>query len=317
MTKLAQAVLLCIGTLAAKDSDFNGRWNLDVQNEPRGRVWWLEVEGAGGKSVKGKFVGAPGGNLDEIPVIAVDGGELRFEFMRKYRLGAKERFDIERKGVYTAKLVNGKLAGTFLLDGNPVYQFTGTRAPVIRDRDDGSWKPAKPIELMNGKDLSAWNAMVKGQPLGWTVADGIARNAAGSNNLVSKETFWNFDLHAEYRLGEHTNGGVGLRGRYEVQILEDADRPLDKHSHGALCSRYAPAVRAGKPAGEWQTMDVHLVGRWVTIVLNGKTVVDRKEIEGLTAIAGNGDEANPGPFIVQGDHGSVEFRKFTVTPLVR
>ena len=45
-------------------------------------------------------------------------------------------------------------------------------------------------------------AMVKGHPLGWTVQDGIAKNAAGANNLVSKETFWNFDLHAEYRLGD-------------------------------------------------------------------------------------------------------------------
>ncbi len=303
--------------LWAKDSDFNGRWNLDVQNEPRGRVWWLEVQGAGTKAVTGRFVGGPGGGMDDLSAISVKGGELRFELDRKFRLGARERFDVVRKGVYTGKIQAGKLVGMFSLDGNVVYQFTGTRAPLIRDRDDASWKPGQPVELMNGRDLSNWNAMVKGQPLGWTVENGIAKNVAGANNLVSKDTFWNFMLHAEYRLGEHTNGGIGLRGRYEIQILEDHGKEQDTHSHGALYSRIKPAVNASKPAGEWQTMDVRVVGRWLTVTLNGQKIIDHREIEGLTAIAGNGDEANPGPFIVQGDHGAVEFRKFTVTPLVR
>ena len=303
--------------LSAKDSDFNGRWNIEVKNEARSRAWWLEVEGAGGKPVKGKFVGAPGGGLDVIPTMAVEGGELRFEFTRKFKAGPPALWDQPRRGVYVAKLQNGKLQGTFSLDGHVVYQFTGTRAPVIRDRDDASWKPGPPIELFNGRDLSAWTAMVPGQPLGWAVENGIAKNVAGANNLVSKETFWNFELHAEYKLGEHTNGGIGLRGRYEVQILEDFGKPQDTHSHGALYSRYAPLVNASRPVGEWQTLDVRLVGRWVTITLNGQKTVDHREIEGLTAIAGNGDESNPGPFIVQGDHGAVEFRKFMIVPLVR
>jgi len=51
------------------------------------------------------------------------------------------------------------------------------------------------------------------------------------------------------------------------------------------------------------------------IVVNGKTLIDRKEVEGLTAIASDPNEAEPGPIVVQGDHGSVEFRKFTLTPL--
>lgn len=317
MTKFISAALLLASVLSAKDSDFNGRWNIDVKNEARARAWWLEVEGAGSKLAKGKFVGAPGGDMDVIPSLTVDGGELRFEFTRQFKTGPKELWNQMRRGVYLAKLQNGRLMGTFALDGHVVYQFTGTRAPAIRDRDDASWKPGRPVELMNGKDLSAWTAMVAGQPLGWAMENGSAKNVAGANNLVSKETFWNFDLHAEYKLGEHTNGGVGLRGRYEVQILEDFGQARDTHSHGALYSRIAPVVNASRPVGAWQTMDVHLVGRWVTVTLNGQKVIDHREIEGLTAIAGNGDEANPGPFIVQGDHGAVEFRKFTVTPLVR
>lgn len=297
-------------TLMAGDKDFNGRWNIKVENEPRGRVWWLEVEGAGSKAVKGLFVGAPGGDMDKIPEITIDAGELRFVFERNYR-GAK------RKGVYVARFKDGKLMGTFSLDGNVVHQWTGTRAPVIRDRDNGDWKEGATVALFNGKDLSTFDAMVAGQALGWTVKDGILTNVAGANNLVSKEKFWNFVLRAEYRLGPKSNSGIGLRGRYEVQILEDFGRPPDTHSHGALYSRYAPTANASKPAGEWNTLEVRLVGRWVTITLNGQKIVDGKEIHGLTAIAGNGEEADPGPFIIQGDHGAVEFKSLTVTHLRR
>jgi len=59
------------------------------------------------------------------------------------------------------------------------------------------------------------------------------------------------------------------------------------------------------------------VGRTVTVVLNDQKVIDRQEIEGLTAIAGNADEGQPGPIILQGDHGPVEFRNIVLTPLVR
>lgn len=304
-------------TLVAGDKDFNGRWNIKVENEPRQRVWWLEVEGAGTKSLTGLFVGAPGGDMNKIEQMTLDGGELRFSFERKYGYGSKADRERMRKGVWTARVKDGKLMGTFSLDGNVVHQWTGTRAPVIRDRDDGSWKEGAPVALMNGKDLSPFTAMVPGKELGWTVKDGMMTNVAGANNLVSKEKFWNFVLKAEYRLGPKSNSGIGLRGRYEVQILEDFGRTPDTHSHGALYSRYAPAVNASKPAGEWNTLEVRLVGRWVTVTLNGQKVVDGKEIHGLTAIAGNCDEADPGPIILQGDHGAVEFKSLTVVPLVR
>lgn len=309
--------LLTAAALLAGDKDFNGRWDIQVQNEVRARAWWLEITGAGSKKLAGRFVGAPGGDMDTIPQLAIDGGELRFTFDRKYRLGAKTRWDVVRQGVYVARYRDGQLVGTFSLDGNVVYQWTGLRAPVIRDADDGSWKEGKPIELMNGQDLNAWTAMVPGQPLGWQAAGGLTSNVAGANNLLSREKFWNFIVRAEYKLGAKTNGGIGLRGRYEVQILEDHGQTQDTHSHGALYSRIKPAVNASRPAGEWQEVEIRLVGRWVTVKLNGQTVIPKSEIEGLTAIAGNTDEASAGPFIVQGDHGAVEFRRFTVIPLIR
>jgi hypothetical protein len=196
-------------------------------------------------------------------------------------------------------------------------KWIGVRAPAIREKDDGSWRERAPVELFNGRDLSGWRGLIPNKELGWTVKDGAMTNVAAANNLISDQAFWNFKLHIEYRVGEHSNSGIGLRGRYEVQILEDYGKPPDSHSNGALYSRITPAVNASKPAGEWQTYDIRLVGREVTVVLNDKKIIDKQEIEGLTAIAGNADEGKPGPLILQGDHGPVEFRKVTVTPLLK
>jgi hypothetical protein len=117
-------------------------------------------------------------------------------------------------------------------------------------------------------------------------------------------------------VGANSNSGIGLRGRYEVQILQDYGRPVSLHGNGALYSRILPAKNASKPANEWQTYDITLVGNYVTVVLNGEKIIDNKEIEGLTAIAMDPNEGEPGPIVIQGDHGSVEFRKITLTPLV-
>lgn len=304
--------LLSLAAAFAADKDFNGRWDITVANEARSRAWWLEVEGAGTPAIKGKFVGAPGGNMDEIPQISIEKGELKFVFERGYT-GGKEK----QKGIYTARLAGGKLQGSFRVEGsNNVVNWTGVRAPVIKDKDDGSWREAKPVEMFNGKDLSGWLPMIAGKPLGWVVKDGAMANVAGANNLVSQNKFWNFLLHVEYKVGPHSNSGIGLRGRYEVQILEDYGRPVNTHTNGALYSRIPPSVNASKPAGEWQTYDIRLVGRHVKIILNGVKVVEG-EIEGLTAIANDPNEAEPGPISLQGDHGPVEFRKITLTPLVR
>ena len=144
-------------------------------------------------------------------------------------------------------------------------KWMGVRAPVITEKDDGSWHEGTPVELFNHKDLSGWRGLIPNMPLGWAVKNGAMANVAGANNLVSDQTFWNFKLHVEYRVGEGSNSGIGLRGRYEVQILEDYGKPPNKHSDGALYSRIAPSKNASKPAGEWQTYDIRLVGRQVTV----------------------------------------------------
>ena len=277
MRRLALLTVVLSLPALADDADFNGRWNIRVAEEWRNRAWWLEVSGAGTPQLAGRFVGAPGGGLDEIPEISLRNGELRFAFEREFRTGPGAPPE-KQKGVWTARLAGGRLEGQFFLEGGgaPPQRWTGTHAPVIADKDDGTWVEGKPVPLFNGKDLAGWLPMVAGRELGWKAEDGLMKNVAGANNLVSKETFWNFRLRAVYQVGEGSNSGIGLRGRYEVQILQDAGRPPSKHGHGAIYSRIAPAVNATRPAREFQELDVTLIGREVTVVLNGRKIIDRQ-----------------------------------------
>jgi hypothetical protein len=303
--------LLLIAAVAAPafaNPGFNGRWDIKVDT-PNKRAWWLEITGAETPNPKGKFVSAFAGDMNVIEEISIKGDDLTFGF-RPPKRGHL---------VYKAKLAKGKLEGTFEEEGagRPPLPWTAVRAPVIKEKDDASWQRGKPVDLFGGT-MSGWRPVVPGKALGWAISkEGTLTNTAGANNLVSEAKFWNFELHAEYRVGAHSNSGIGLRGRYEIQILEDYGKPPDTHSNGSLYSRVAPAVNASKPAGEWQTYDIRLVGRTVTVVLNGKKILDKVEIEGLTAIAPDSNEAEPGPIFLQGDHGPVEFRKLTLTPLTK
>jgi hypothetical protein len=309
-TLLGVLLLSAMPSLAA-DSDFNGRWDLTTLTRPR--AWWVELNGVGTPKPAGKFVSAHNGDMNTVDTVAVENGELRFTIVNPNR---------NAKGpapVYRARLVNGKLEGTLETPGSaaPPLKWTGVRAPVITDKDDGSWKEGKPVELFNGKDLTGWKPLNPNAELKWTYQDGILRNAPPTSDLISEQKFWNFKLHVDFRIVERSNSGIGLRGRYEIQILEDFGKPPGTHGAAALYSRIAPSVNASKPAGEWQSYDIRLVGRTLTVVHNGTKVLDKVEVDGLTAIANNSDEAEPGPFIIQGDHSYVEIKSFLVTPLVK
>lgn len=294
--------------------EFNGRWNLEPAKEPRGRAWWIEVKDAGSPRINGTFVGAPGGQVDAIPKISVEGGELVWVFESNWR-GEKTK----RKGVYRARIEKGALVGFHEVEGlaGSRVEFTGKRAPVLREVDDGKWKKGRAVELLNGRDMTGWSSAVAGRGIEWRVENGVMKNNDKAADIVSAAKFWNFQLHIEFRVAQHSNGGVGLRGRYEVQIFGDHGESPSSHGNGALYSRIVPAVNATLAPDQWQTFDITLIGREITVVLNGKTLIDHKEVAGLTAMATDPNEDQPGPLTLQGDHGPVEFRKITVTPLVR
>jgi hypothetical protein len=299
----------------AADQDFNGRWDITAHTTPRPRAYWLELTGAGSANPSGWFVSAYSGDRNKIDTIEIKNGELMFSFKPPMGRDGKQ----PRIPVWRARLSGAKLEGTFGNEGQttPRTPFTGVRAPVIADKDDGSWKEGTPIQLFNGKNLAGWLPLNPSTEMKWSVQDGILRNAPPTTDIISEQKFWNFALHVDFRIVERSNSGIGLRGRYEIQILEDYGKEPNTHGAAALYSRVAPRVNASKKPGEWQSYDIRLIGRTLTVVHNGIKVLDKVEVEGLTAVANNADEAEPGPFIVQGDHTNVEIKSFVVTPLVK
>lgn len=310
--------ICCLGA-TIDDQDFNGRWDITVNsaasNVPGSqRGWWLEVTGAGTESLRGRFMGAPVGQLDELPKLSVSEGALRFALEARFR---KEHG--AEKGLYWARLEDGKLKGTFEIEGDPstYLEWTGVRAPALPDKDDASWKRGDPVVLFDGHDLSGWQPATAARLTGWVVRDGVLSSGGGASDLVSDKKFFNFVLDAECKVEPHTNSGIALRGRYEVQIADDVDRPPSNRSTGAILGRLAPTLNAARPPGEWQMLVVRLVGREVTVLLNGIRVINRQSIDGPTSIALDTNEGDPGPLLLQGNHGAVEFRRIVVYPLAK
>ena len=128
---------------------------------------------------------------------------------------------------------------------------------------------------------------------------------------MTSAQFTDFKLHAEFRYPPQGNSGIYLRGRYEVQIA-DTGAELAVGSLGGVYGFLEPSDPAAKKPGEWQTFDVTLIGRMVTVVLNGTTIISNREIPGITGAALDSDEGAPGPILLQGDHTAVEFRNLTI-----
>jgi hypothetical protein len=292
--RLPALLLIAACSVWAADSRFDGRWDITSDTHAA----WLEITGAGTAQPAGRYVSAFDGDMNVIEHIVIRKGELEFGWP-------------SRKLEFTARLVGGKL------EGMKPSKWTGVRAAQITEKDDGSWKPGRTFNLFDGASLNGWQAVRGGAPSGWTVKDSNLAGDGHANDIVSTEKFWNFTLHVEFKVAPHSNSGVGLRGRYEVQVLDDYGRPPNSHGNGALYSRIKPSENASRPADEWQEFDIRLVGRQVTIALNGKTIIDKGEIEGLTAIAADSAEGTPGPIYLQGDHGPVHFRNLRVVELKR
>ena len=272
----------------------------------------MEIRGAGSATMTGSIVGAVGGRLQPFLESSISDGSLRFQVEREFDDGS-------RVGSTTVAWFDGDvLVGeTVREDRDGKRSWTARRPDVVTDADSGDWVEKDPVVLFDGADLSEWNTGAPGELEGWLVEAGILRNAGNVGDLVSNREFRNFRLLVEYRVSEGGNSGIALRGRYEVQIFDDFGAEPSIHGNGALYSRIKPSSLATKAHTEWQQFDIRLVGRVVTVRLNGSTIIDGREIEGITAMARDAREAEPGPIMLQGDHGPIEFRKIVVTPLER
>ena len=339
---LAAAAVLAgvVLTGQTQPNPFLGAWNINGTGQDASMICWLEVTEEGGQ-LKGMFLNRVG-NPAPLGIVRVEGDELVF------RAGSAER---PNGPEYRAKIEGGKLIGrhTVTQGGGRrgrgavdptapppppppppterTVSWVGARPPAWPPSDaNAKHAYGKPVALFDGKSLDMWDVQNQNRPMGWEIVDGAMTNyhdPAGprvqGNNLVSKEKFLNFKLEAEYKLAAGSNGGLYLRGRYELQLLDDlADtRTAPMLSHMAIYGRTPPSVKASKAPGEWQTMEAILVGNRVTVTLNSQRVHDNAVILGVTGGMLDNDELAPGPLLVQGDHSAVWIRKLVVTPIVK
>jgi hypothetical protein len=281
-----------------------GRWNLAIQGSDGEYPSWLEVRLRTEAELAGRFVGRFG-SVRHVASIDFDTGALLFEVPVQYERQAEPlRFE----GV----LENGALTGTTRGADGAALEWAGTRAPPL-PADDSAAEGA-PIMLFNGRDLAGWRPRSDNRTGCWHVAAGELVVTPPCVDLISTQTFGDFSLHAEFNYPAGSNSGLYLRGRYELQIQDDAGKALDPLRIGGVYGFLAPAVDAAHAAGEWQTLDVTLLGRRVTVVLNGTTIIDGQEIPGITGGALDSRENLPGPIMLQGDHGPIRFRSLTLTP---
>lgn len=213
----------------------------------------------------------------------------------------------ERVAQYEAKIKGDVMEGTVRRGDREPAPFTAQR--------EHTW--GEPIELFNGKDMTGWKPLPGLYPSKWQVVDGIFMTPEGGANIVTEQKFKDFKLHVEFRVPPHGNSGVYLRGRYEIQIEDSHGRPPQASGCGAMYSRIIPSANPAKPASEWQTYDATLIGQYLTLVFNDVKVIDNALIEGMTGGALDNHDDEPGPIYLQGDHGKIEFRKITLTPVVK
>lgn len=301
--KLFFASIIAVGTISNLNAQekLEGRWDLTVEMDGKMVPSWLEVRHSGIKNLFGRFV-ADGGSARPIAKVVFENGKMSFSIPPQWDSAPNDL-------VVEGFLKDGILTGTMVTPAGKKHSWTGVRAPRLNSLITPDW--GTPITLFNGTNLNGWEAMGKNQ---WLAENGILKNPKSGANLRTVDTFKDFQLHIEFRYPKGSNSGVYLRGRYEIQVEDNYGKePLNIYL-GGVYGFIDPWENMAKPAGEWQSYDITLVGRMVTVVANGKTIIYKQEIPGITGGAIDSDEAAPGPIMLQGDHGPIEFRNIILTP---
>jgi Domain of Unknown Function (DUF1080) len=304
------AAVLAVGALAAASraaqpdpaSSLIGRWDLTIATTSGARPSWLEVQRSGTRTLVGRFVGIAG-STRPISKVDLSGDAFSFSIPPQWERGDK---DLHVEG----RVDGDQLSGWMTDPAGTRMTWTARRAPSLRRAAAVEWND--PVELFNGSDTAGWHAQSGTSQ--WVVVEHTLTSPKSGANLVSDRTFTDFALHVEFRYPKGSNSGVYLRGRYEVQIEDGGALEPATDRLGAIYGFLEPSEDAARKAGEWQSFDITLAGRLVTVILNGETIIANREIPGITGAALDSDESAPGPLMLQGDHGPIEFRKIIVRP---
>ncbi len=291
------AFLLPILTLQAANP-FVGRWDITVTTPTGNYPDWMEVtekDGAPQARVQLRT-----GSVKPVAEARMDGGKLHLTISKSPDV------------IWILSADSKRLGGTIERGGETVGEIAALPAPAMKGKQPKAWTAPEP--LFNGKDLTGWTPDNPGKDH-WAVKDGAIFNVSGGANLRSTRWFSDFQIHLEFNCPDRGNSGLYLRGRYEVQIEYEAPGVEDPlHSMGAIYGMVPPSQELPRKPGQWETMDITLVGRYVTISRNGVKTIDHQEIPGITGGAIDANEGQPGPFYLQGDHtGGMQYRNITVS----
>ena len=283
---------------------FLGRWDLTLKAPDREYPSWLELRQEDGH-LKARMVGR-WGNARPLPKVELSRGHLKF-------VSPKEEEDRTDDMVFDGTLTGKVLSGTTTGPDGSTWPWTGQRAPALTGSRFSKW--GKPISLFNGKDLTGWRMDNPSSSSVWRVQDGALITPGEGPELIHDAKFEDFQLHVEFNCGANSNSGIYLRGRYEIQVETDSIQEPPSQRMGSVYGFLAPSYELPRKAGEWQTFEITLLGRMITIIQNGQTIIDNQEIPGITGGALDSHEELPGPIYLQGsEKGHVAYRSIVLTP---
>ncbi|MBI5387726.1 MAG: DUF1080 domain-containing protein [Verrucomicrobia bacterium] len=203
------------------------------------------------------------------------------------------------------KLFTTGIAATMLL---------ATSAALAADEDGF-------LPLFNGQDTTGWKLRNPQGHNSWSIQEGgvlkntVAKGEHGTD-LLTEKRFKNFTVRYEFMVPDGSNSGFYLRGRHEIQILGDfKNGRTSKGGNGALYNFKEPAQFASKPGAEWQTCEATMIGQKITVILNGVKIHDGVECPRPTGGEIDNKVGEPGPILLQGDHGTVSFRHLRIKEL--
>lgn len=281
-----------------------GRWDLSIEEGGGSYPSWFEIQLRTETEIMGRFVGRFG-SVRQIADLAYESGQVEFAVPVQYE---PQQDDLRFIGVLNGDRIEGS---TFDANGRSLRWYA-TRAPSLQR--DGAPVWGVPTVLFNHRDLSGWTGRDGAAIDCWRVDAGALSVTPPCVDLITEQEFEDFRLQADFLYPPGSNSGIYLRGRYEVQIQDDAGKALDPLRMGGVYGFLRPKSDAARTSDEWQSFDITLIGRRVTIRLNDVVIIDNEEIPGITGGALDSHEALAGPIMLQGDHGPIRFRNIVLTP---
>lgn len=297
------AMLLPALSQNQEDKKFAGRWDLTITTPEATFPSWLELVDESGIPAA-RIVGRSG-SVRPVQEVRVDGSHLSF--------ATTESFSGKPTQVtWEMSLADGKLTGKQHRADGIDYQLSGMRSPALKRPAPAAWTNPEP--LFNGKDLSGWEADSPSANHWKAENDELVNEKKGANIRTTRK-FQDLKLHIEYNCPDRGNSGVYLRGRYEVQVEYEPPGANDSyHGMGSIYGFIAPSASLPPKPGQWESYDVTLVGRTVTVIRDGVKIIDEQEIPGITGGAIDSHESEPGPLYIQGDHtGGMKYRNITIS----